>query len=185
MDRSKRTQCGFSMIELMMVCAIAVILTVMAVPLYQSNLQISNADSAAQLIAQELRLAKALAVSTNGPVLVKFDPSANAVSVAPATGSARGPFILPGKMMFLKAAAPLDTPDALGAKVLGVDKNTTITFLNNGTVATDESGATICSGTFFLQNENGDVITNRAVTLVGGTGKMRIWKYSPKNTSWY
>jgi hypothetical protein len=88
-------------------------------------------------------------------------------------------------MKLLNASALSDTPDALGANVLGVGNNTSITFLDNGTAAIDGSGATVCSGTFFLQNEKGDVITNRAVTLVGGTGKMRIWKYSPKNTSWY
>lgn len=177
-------QNGFSLIELTMVCAIAAIMVVAAVPTLQSTLLRSNADSAAQLIAQQLSMARALAISTHGPILVQFDPAANSVTVAPGTGSVRGPFVLPGGTTLMSSAPSLDTPDASGAMLLGTGNHTNITFQDNGTATTDASGATLCSGTYFLQHANGDSSTTRAVTICGGTGKAHIWKYKPTNNSW-
>jgi Tfp pilus assembly protein FimT len=166
------------------VCAIGAIMTVAAIPMLQSTMHRSSADGAAQLIVQELNMARAMAVSVHGPILVQFDPVTNSVTVAPGTRSARGPFVLPGRIQFMSSAPALDTPDALGAMVLGTGLNTSVTFLDNGTAATDASGATLCSGTYFLQHANGDADTIRAVTLCGGTGKAHVWKHDPTTNSW-
>jgi prepilin-type N-terminal cleavage/methylation domain-containing protein len=184
MHRADKGQNGFSLIELAIVCAIGAVLLTAAVPIFQSYTQRSDADSAAQVIVQELSLARAMAISTDGPILVQFDPAANSVSAASGTGSVRGPFILPGGIRFMSSAPALDTPDALGGTLLGAGPNTNVAFLDNGTAATDTSGATLCSGTFFLQHRNGDMATIRAVTLLGGTGKAHIWKYDPTTNSW-
>jgi Tfp pilus assembly protein FimT len=170
--------------ELMVVCAIAAVIMAMAIPMFKPIMQRYDADSAAQLIAQELSLARAMAIATGGPILVQFDPEANTITVAPGTGSVRGPFLLPGKMMFMNAHPPVDTPDTLGGELLGTGLNTGITFLDNGTAATDASGVTLCSGTFFLRHVDGDVATTRAVTLLSGTGKARIWKFNSETNSW-
>jgi prepilin-type N-terminal cleavage/methylation domain-containing protein len=182
--RANREQNGFSLVELMMVCAIIAIIATAAVPMLQSTMQRSDADSAAQLIVQELSMARAMAVSVHGPILVQFDPVTNSVTLAPGTGSVRGPFILPGGITFMNSAPASDTPDALGAMMLGTGSHTKVTFLDNGTAATDASGTTLCSGTYFLQHANGDAATIRAVTICGGTGKARVWKYDPIANSW-
>ena len=184
MHREDLEQNGFSLVELAMVCAIGAVIMAAATPLFQSFAQRSNADGAAQLIAQELSMARAMAVSTHGPILVQFDPVANSVVVAAGTGSVRGPFPLPGGTKFMSIRPALDTPDALGSMLLGVGSNTNVAFLDNGTSATDTSGAALCSGTFFIQDRNGDDATIRAVTLLGGTGKAHIWKYDPTTNSW-
>ncbi len=177
-----RQQQGFSLIEAMIVIAVASVLMVMAIPMYRTTMDRSNADGAAQLIAQELSLARALAVSTHANILVQF--ASNSVVVAPGTGSIRGPFPLPGKTQFLALNPMSDTPDNLGSTVLGSGGNTQITFLDNGAAATDDTGATLCSGTVFIQNADGDPATTRAVTLLGGTGRVRIWRYDPNSISW-
>ena len=182
--RTNWEQNGFSLIELTMVCAIAAIMVVAAVPTLQSTILRSSADSAAQLIIQELSMARAMAVSVHGAVLVQFDPVANSVTVAPGTSFVRGPFILPNRVTFMSSAPALDTPDSLGSMLLGTGSHKNITFLDNGTAATDSSGTTLCSGTYFLQHANGDSSTTRAVTICGGTGKAHIWKYDPTNNSW-
>jgi prepilin-type N-terminal cleavage/methylation domain-containing protein len=177
-------QHGFSLIEAFIAIAVASILAGMAIPMFSTAMDQSNADSAAQLIAQELNLARALAVATHGDILVQFE-SANSVVVAAGTGSARGPFLFPGKMTLLDSnPAVRDTPDALGNTVLGPGVNNEVTFTDNGAAATDATGATLCSGTFFIRNVDGDPATLRAVTLLGGTGRVHIWRYNPNSNSW-
>jgi Tfp pilus assembly protein FimT len=182
--RANGKQLGFSLVEMTMVCAIAAILTIAAIPIFQSALQSSDADSAAITLAQSLSYARAIAISTHSPTSVQIDPSANSVMVSPETGEARGPFMLASRIRFMSTAPALDTPEGLGTTVLGVGSNTQVTFLDNGTAVTDETGATLCSGTFFLQQADSDSITTRAVTLLGSTGNARIWKYSSKTDSW-
>ncbi len=176
-------QHGFSLIEAFIAIAVASILAGMAIPMFSTAMDQSNADAAAQLIAQELNLARAMAVGIHGDILVQFN-SANSVVVAAGTGSARGPFVFPGKMTLLNSNPVLDTPDALGSTVLGPSGNNVVTFMDNGAAATDATGATLCSGTFFIRNVNGDPATLRAVTLLGGTGRVHIWRYNPNSNSW-
>jgi Tfp pilus assembly protein FimT len=144
----------------------------------------SNANSAAQLIAQQMNLARATAVGSRSSIVVQFDPDDNSVTVAPGTAAVQGPFVLPGNMQFRTTAPALDTPDTMGGTVLGTGTRTQITFLDNGAAATDSAGTNLASGTIFIENEAGDAATIRAVTLIGGTGRARIWQYFPATNSW-
>lgn len=184
MHRADKGQNGFSLIEGCIVIALASILAAMAIPMFQTAMDRSNADAAAQLIAQELNLARAMAVGIHGNVLVQFNSAANSVAVAPGTGSARGPFVFPGKTTLLDLNPVLDTPDALGNTVLGPSGKDQVTFMDNGAAATDGTGAALCSGTFFIRHMNGNPATLRAVTLLGGTGKVHIWRYDPNSNDW-
>jgi Tfp pilus assembly protein FimT len=175
---------GYSLIEALIVCAFAMVLMAIGIPIFKTVTDQSNADSAAQLVAQELNFARTLAVGIHGNVLIQINPTLNSVVVAPGTGSTRGPFVLPGNYKFMSLAPTFDTPDALGGAVLGAGSSTQVTFLDNGAAATDGTGATLCSGTFFIVQASGDASTMRAVTLLGGTGRIHIWRYDPKTTSW-
>jgi Tfp pilus assembly protein FimT len=175
---------GISLAEVLIFFAVAAILTASAVPILRTMVSGTDADAAAQLIAQELTLARAMAVSTHGNILVQFDPSANSLVVAPGTGDIRGPFPMPGQMKFQNANPSSDTPDALGSKILGTGSNTQITFLDSGAAATDNTGTVLVSGTVFIERSNGDISTKRAITLLGGTGRIRIWKYDAVAGRW-
>ena len=175
---------GYSLVEMGVVCAVMFILAAMAVPLFDSATTRSNADAAAQLIAQELRYARALALGSHANVAVQFSPASNEVAVAPGTGSVRGPFVLPLRMRLQPAALGPATPDNLNATVLGTGGYTQMTFLDNGSVVDDPVANNLISGTFFLQHANGDASTRRAVTLVGGTGRVHIWRYDCATNSW-
>ena len=175
---------GYTLVEMGVVCAVMIILAAVAVPLFDSATTRSNADAAAQLIAQELRYARALALGSHAGVVVQFTPASSEVTVAPATGSVRGPFVLPFRMRLQAAALGPATPDNLNATVLGVGDNTQMTFLDNGSVVDDPVTNNLISGTFFLQHANGDASTRRAVTLVGGTGRVHVWRYDSTTNSW-
>ena len=182
--RKEDQQLGFSLVETFIALAVASILAAVAIPVLRTAMDQSNADAAARLVAQELNLAHAMAVGTHGNILVRFDSAKNTVVVAPGTGSARGPFVLPGKTILLNSNPVQDTPDGLGNKVLGPTGTNEVTFMDNGAAATDGTGAVLCSGTFFIRHTNNNPATLRAVTLLGGTGKVHIWRYDPDSSSW-
>jgi prepilin-type N-terminal cleavage/methylation domain-containing protein len=180
----KTNQAGFTLAETAVVVAVACILMAMAIPSFDVMYQSSNADASAQLVAQQLNYARALAVGSHGPVVFQIDPSTNTVAVAVGTGSERGPLALSGKMRFQSSAPALDTPDSLGSTVLGMGDYTALTFLDNGAAVKDAVSNNLCSGTFFLQRQGGDASSRRAVTLLGGTGRVRIWRYDAKDNGW-
>ena len=138
--KTRDLQHGFSLVETLMVIAFTSILAAMAVPMFQTAMDQSNADAAAQLVAQELNLARARAIGTHGNILVQFDSTTNSVVVAAGTGSVRGPFLFPGKATLLNSNPVSDTPDALGSTVLGPTGHNQVTFMDNGAAATDGTG---------------------------------------------
>jgi Tfp pilus assembly protein FimT len=171
-------------VELVIVCAVMAIIAMAAVPLYTGATRRSSADGGAQVIAQQLNYARALAVSSHASVTVQFDPAANTVVVAPGSGSMRGPFPLGTGVQLLTTALSPDSPDGLGSTVLGVGGNTQMSFLDNGAVVDNIVTNNLRSGTFFLQHNSGDVASRRAVTLLGGTGRIHIWRYDPGSSAW-
>jgi prepilin-type N-terminal cleavage/methylation domain-containing protein len=175
---------GYTLTETSITLAVACILMAVAVPIFDGAYRSSSADSAAQLIAQQLSYARGLAIGSHAPVLLESNPDGNAVTVASGTGSARGPFYLPGGMQIQAVASIPDTPDALGATLLGVGGHTEMTFLDNGAVIDDPVSNNLCSGTFFLKHQDGDPASSRAVTLLGGTGRVRIWRYDTQAHAW-
>ena len=102
---------GFTLTETLITLAVACILMAVAVPIFDGAYRSSSADSAAQLIAQQLSYARGLAIGSHAPVLLQSNADGNAVTVAPGTGSARGPIYLPGKMRMQPLASM--TPSAI------------------------------------------------------------------------
>jgi Tfp pilus assembly protein FimT len=184
MGIEKSNQAGFSLVEVLLVCSAALVLIAGALPILNSVMARTTADAAAQCIAQEISYARALAVGSNADVLVRIDPNANSLVVAPGSGQARGPFKLGGGMRLLASSPSPDTPDGLGSTVLGIGDYTQMTCVNNGSVVVDSVTNTLCSGTFLIQHSNGDPGTRRAVTLSGGTGRIHIWRYDTATSTW-
>jgi Tfp pilus assembly protein FimT len=174
---------GFSLVEAVTVILVGMILAAFAIPTLTGTIQQSNADSAAQLIVQELNYARTVAVGSQVAVEVQF-PSADQIVVSSGTGEERGPFVLPNGMSIQTSAFSPDTPDGLGGILLGVLNNTKMSFLDNGSVVDSPTNNNLRSGTFFLQHNNGDPATRRAVTLIGGTGLTHVWRYDASNNSW-
>jgi hypothetical protein len=96
----------------------------------------------------------------------------------------RGPFVLPGRMQLRSSAPTPDTPDSLGGTRLGTGQRADIFFIDNGSAVEDTATNAVCSGTYFLERDDSDPTTRRAVTLFGGTGRIHIWRYDYNTSTW-
>jgi Tfp pilus assembly protein FimT len=182
--KTAHLQYGYSLAELCIVCGIIAIMAMIAIPSMTNAIRGSDADSAAQLVSQQLAYARSLALGSHQPVLVQFAPETQEIVVAPGTGSVRGPFVLPGNMQIKQAAIPPATPDNLGANVIGADGVVQMFFLDNGSAVDGPATNNLISGTVFLQHESGEASTGRAITLLGGTGRVHMWRYDIKTNTW-
>jgi Tfp pilus assembly protein FimT len=178
------SQCGYSLAELCVVCLVMAIMAMIAIPSMHDAIRGTDADSAAQLVSQQLAYARSLALGSHQPVLVQFAPASREMVVAPGTGSARGPFVLPGLMQIKPAQIPPATPDGLGSTVIGAGGITQMFFLDNGSAVDGPATNNLISGTVFLQHQSGDASTGRAITLIGGTGRVHIWRYDTNTNTW-
>src|SRR5215467_12141341 len=102
------TQKGFSLVELMLVCVVIVILSLLAVP----NIMQINAnyklDAAGHSVASLLQQARMQAVKTNQPAYAKYDASGLAfVTDDPSNGIAPGnPDVALGSGLSFQSAPP-------------------------------------------------------------------------------
>jgi type II secretory pathway pseudopilin PulG len=73
---------GFTLIELVVLCAVVVALSALAVPRYARAMVIYRADNAARVVAHDLRLAGLRAAARAQPVTVTFDTGAHRYRMA-------------------------------------------------------------------------------------------------------
>jgi Tfp pilus assembly protein FimT len=159
-------------------------MAMIAIPSMHNAIRGSDADSAAQLVSQQFAYARSLALGSHQPVLLQFAPGTQEIVVAPGTGSARGPFVLPGNMQIQGAEILPATPDNLGSTVIGAGGIVQMFFLDNGSAVDSPATNNLISGTVFLQHAGGEASTRRAITLLGGTGRVHIWRYDTDTNNW-
>jgi prepilin-type N-terminal cleavage/methylation domain-containing protein len=203
--RSANRERGFSMIELGVVIMIILIVAAMAIFALQPSLQDADYDNAMRQVIDQLRQAREYAIANRRYVQVTFptvviggQPTQYQVvttqkNVAPYGPAGAGadailstvPIQIPAQY-FVYPAAP-DTPDGFGNAAA-------IEFegLNGGPILGmmfQSDGELVDGGTY--QPINGTVFigfpnkatASRAVTVMGGTGRIRGWKYT--GVSWF
>lgn len=190
----KRSQRGFSMIEMLVVIAIIMVIAAMAIIQLQPTLQQNRVAAGAAQLKSALRQGRETALSarrtvqvqffTGAPcqagaaciVLTRLDPPANVPTVILTLQ-------LEPTVGFMQFAGEPDTPDAFGnaAPIVfgGVAGGPpTMTFQSDGSF-TDGNGNPIV-GTVFLGIAN--VRTSAmALTILGGTGRVHLYR-CPSNT---
>ena len=97
----KSRQSGYSIVEAIIVMSAIGILAVAVVPLYDAAIRSSDSEAAAQLIAQELSYARALAVGSHANVLVQFNPTNRTLVVAQVWALQEGRSAFPSGYSFL------------------------------------------------------------------------------------
>lgn len=174
---------GFSTIETVVVVAIVLIIAAMAVVQLDPARQQWQANAGMIQVASQLRQARELAITGRRNVQVQFlgnnqirltrlNLPAGAAPTLLSTVPIQAPVIF-----MLTPGAP-DTPDAfgnLGAVEFGglVGGPPTMMFQSDGTFV--DTAGNILNGTVFLGIPNVPV-TARAVTVVGATGRIRMYK---------
>ncbi|MFZ3333670.1 MAG: prepilin-type N-terminal cleavage/methylation domain-containing protein [Candidatus Acidiferrales bacterium] len=182
-------QRGFSLIETLIVVAIALVITGIAVVRSQPALQQNRAFAGAMQVKSAMRQARETAISARRTVQVQFftglpcyagyacvqltrlDPPANIPTVI---------LTLPieNSVQFMQFPGEIDTPDGFGNAApitfAGVANGPpAMEFQSDGSF-TDGNGNVI-NGSVFLGVPN-FVNTPTAITILGGTGRVRAWR---------
>ena len=196
---------GFSMVELLVTIAIIGIVTAIAALTFTNALPSLRADSAMQLLQNDLRQARETAVDQRRSIQVTFKGVGEMVTVRQnlnvtttpptviSTTTVSDLVLNPNQMTFLVVASVPDTPDKFNTPSVCVASSgicfnngacgspaalpCTITFQGDGTV-TNSSG-TYINGTVFI-GAAGNPLTARAVTILGATGRIKAYRYNGK-----
>lgn len=198
MRKTRKRERGFTMLEMVLVIAIIFILAGLAIIQSFGSLESYQANSALDTVASQLRLARQLAISQRRNVQVQITTSAPfsvSYTILPRPGSADPTqaavtsIVSSKQISFTQESGVPDTPMAFGtcsgsgvciASVAGGPAF--MQFTSTGQF-TDSTGVNPLNGTVFIGVPN-QVSTARAVTIMGGTGRVRPYYYIGGTTSW-
>ena len=193
--REANSQRGFSLVEMSVVVMLILIISAMALIAYLPTLQDARFDAAMKEVVDQLRQAREYSITNRRYVQVTFptvvvsgitqyqvvmqvrnDLTAGAGAVNPILSKV--PIESPAQY-YLFTAAP-DTPDAFGNAAAVEFESLAggpvggMLFQSDGELV---DGATFqpINGTVFIGQPNKST-TARAVTVLGGTGRIRGWK---------
>ncbi len=192
---------GFTLLESVVVIGIMMVLMGIAVIQSFGSMESYQANSAQDVVVSQLRVARQLAISQRRAVQLWLDTAPETdnryhvkyqVQPAPQTNEVAGPLVsvpLPGSTQFILEPGVPDTPMNFGkaaAIYIGnppVAGGPPIMQFNPTGTFTDNTGNTLLYGTIFI-GIPGQVSTARAVTIMGGTGRVRSYSYAGTGTGW-
>jgi len=196
---------GFSLIELMVVIGIILILLGAGIPKILSTMKEARARQAFEAVLTQMRLGREIAVDRRRVMKLTFNKAvgstpANIVSLAEdvvidpvtlkhtyqAVPGTNNPLTttLPSDMDFmLPASVPKISPDTLGTTPSPIDYgyNSSSTggqnvmyFQANGQVLQNTENGPVADGVIYV-GRTGDPTSNRAVSILGMTGRIKGW----------
>lgn len=201
MRKTKRIEQGFTLLESVVVIGIMMVLMGVAVIQSFGSLESYQANAATDVVVSQLRVARQLAITQRRTVQLWIDSAPEStdnrfhikyqIQPAPQTNEVAGPMIsvpLPGQTQLVLETGVPDTPMNFG--------NSAPVFIGNPPVSggppimqfnptgtfTDNTGNTLLYGTIFIGIPN-QKSTARAVTIMGGTGRVRAYTYIGGTTS--
>lgn len=202
MRRVDQRERGFTLLEAAVVVAIMMILTSLAVIQSFGDLETYHVNSAMDTVVSQLRTARELSIAQRRVVQIWIDSAAESdgrfhVSYqqqpAPGTTEVPGPIVsvpIPASVQFVLEPSVPDTPMAFGNNAAVYIGNPPVTggpavmqFNPTGTF-TDNTGTNLLYGTVFMGVPN-KTTTARAVTIMGGTGRVRQYTYAGGSTGWF
>jgi type II secretory pathway pseudopilin PulG len=202
MRKANRKDLGFTLLESVVVIGIMMVLMGMAIIQSFGSLGSYQANSALDVVVSQLRVARQLAISQRRTVQIWIDsvpePVDNRyhvkyqVQAAPQTNEVAGPVVsvpLPASTQLILEPGVPDTPMQFGNNAAVYVGNPPVAggppvmqFNSTGTF-TDNTGTNLLYGTVFIGIPN-QVATARAVTIMGGTGRVRAYNWAGLPTGW-
>jgi type II secretory pathway pseudopilin PulG len=197
MRKTTRKERGFTLLESAIVVGIMMVVMGIAVAQSFGSIESYRANSAMDIVVSQLRVARQLAITQRRTVQIWIDTAPEApdgcyhiayqVQPAPQTNEVAGPMVsipVPRQTQFILEAGVPDTPMNFGnvAPVyIGnppVSGGPPIMQFNSTGTFTDNTGTSLLYGTVFIGVAN-QISTARAVTVMGGTGRVRAYNYAP------
>ena len=187
--KKRNTERGFSLIELLVTVVIITIAFGFAVIQIVPALRSAHMDTASSTIQNQLRAARARAIAERGEVIVIFDSTGTMATTAPnIAGFVPVTVPLPSDVQFYIHPGLPNTPDNFkpAANAIDFDQNGAagnslkIRFEPNGS-AIDDSGGLNNGAVYIAQTNN--LNSQRAITLLGATARVRSWRIVLKNWS--
>lgn len=166
----------------MVVVLITMIVAAMALIAMDPTRQQVQADAAMVQVASQLRLARERAIEQRRDVLVSFSTSNNTITLTqqnlPAGSTVLSTIPIQVPAQFMLTAGMSDTPDGFGDKSAiyfeGIAGGPVgMGFQSDGTFI--DGAGNLVNGTVFLAI-SGVPSSARAVTVLGATGKIRMYK---------
>jgi prepilin-type N-terminal cleavage/methylation domain-containing protein len=188
MDRSRlrtrlRTAQGFSLIELLMVVAIIGILAAVALGITSSSIRAAKGAAGTQQLSSFLKRHRELSISRRRNIQIDFTAPNMVRSTqlpVPDPPNPLGPatpletMYLEGRMEYQKFAGVGDTPDAFGNAAPVNVGPLTVMFTSEGSFV--DANGNVINASVFLGVPN-QVSTASAVTIVGVTAAVRLWRW--------
>ena len=185
---------GFSLIETLIVLSVICILASITIFKSFGSMENYQANSGMDIVISQLRVARQLAISQRRDVQITFNTSATSPSITyqVLAGTYAGStevnqkavtMPLPKQVQFTSESGESDTPMAFGTCggtfgvcIAGVSGGPIYMEFNSQGQFTDATKVNTLNGTVFLGMPN-MANTARAVTIMGGTGRVRSYSY--------
>ena len=190
----KRHERGFSLVELLIVVAIILLVTAISVFNIAPALRQARVNTAQTTTITTLSLAREKAVSERRVYLVTFTAPGTITITQSATGQVVQTSTLPADVAFSNEpgipSTILTTPDGFGTGAAAIDFDigagpgfvNTVYFYPDGS-ARDINGR-LNNGVVYIARP-GELLSSRAVTVFGITGRVRGWRLQQTSASRY
>jgi prepilin-type N-terminal cleavage/methylation domain-containing protein len=170
---------GFSLLELLVVLALAVTVTGIAAATLQNSIKHSKADGGLDQLTSALQSARELSISERRNIEVQF-VGTNTIRIVrdevpgPDTTQLRS-IDLEGRIEFTLTPGVPDTPDHFGnTSAISLGAALPALFTTDGSFI--DANGDVLNGTVFL-GVPGDALSARAVSIFGPTGAMHLWSW--------
>lgn len=205
-DRRRHRERGFTLLEMLTVVALGMIVTAITFISMVPVLKQGRLNNAYNTTLAAMRQARDNAVSQRTSYSVTFtsttSPVTNTITVAPTLTTFQGAqntviYQLPIDIAFLvQTGLPTAAPDGYGTGVLAIDMgytahatggSHTVYFCPDGSAQDDSTGnclGNVDGGVVYIAR-SGDLLSSRAVTLWGATGRIHGWRLYSNGSGGY
>jgi prepilin-type N-terminal cleavage/methylation domain-containing protein len=199
MRKVQNAEQGFSLLETLVVIGIMAILSSIAIFKSFGTMEGYKVNSAMDIVVSQLRVARQLAISQRRNVQVSFNTALNppTITYTVQAGNYAGStelngtpvtMPLPTQVQFTSESGEVDTPMGFGTCggnfgvcIASVSGGPAIMGFNSEGQFTDSTYVNTLNGTVFIGIPS-QPATARAVTIMGGTGRVRSYSYAGGST---